>query len=79
MTKRVVDPQALLAREWSEAALQNKVVEVATMLGFLVYHTHDSRRSQAGELDLHLVSRTVPSRGLSSCCDGASSFRPWEP
>ena len=73
MTKRVVDPKVLLAREWSEASLQNAIVEVATMLGFLVYHTHDSRRSQAGELDLHLVSRTVPSRDIHSELKGYDS------
>src|SRR3972149_4057316 len=53
-----------LVREYSEGALQQAIIEAATLHGYLSYHTHDSRQSQAGELDLHLVTRTIPSRAL---------------
>lgn len=38
-----------------EAELQAQVVEVATMLDYLSYHTYDSRRSGEGFPDLVLV------------------------
>lgn len=37
-------------REW-----QSQVVSLAKRLGWLVYHTHDSRRSEPGWPDLALV------------------------
>jgi hypothetical protein len=37
-------------REW-----QTQVVEAARLLGWSVYHTHDSRRSEPGWPDLALV------------------------
>jgi hypothetical protein len=37
-------------REW-----QNKVREVCELYGWLTYHTHDSRRSDAGFPDLVMV------------------------
>lgn len=64
MASKLTDQMVMLAREWSEAALQRAVIEVATLHGFLSYHTHDSRRSQAGEPDLHLVKMAVPSRDI---------------
>lgn len=39
----------------SEAQLQAAVLELASILGYLVYHTYDSRRSQKGFPDLTLV------------------------
>jgi hypothetical protein len=42
----------------SERAWQAKVVEAAKWLGWAVYHTHDSRRSEAGFPDLVLVRDT---------------------
>lgn len=45
----------------SEAAFQQQVEDVATRYGWLIYHTHDSRRSRAGFPDLVMVkgSRVV--------------------
>lgn len=39
----------------SEADWQGTVVQYARALGWEVYHTHDSRRSEAGYPDLTLV------------------------
>lgn len=47
--------RALVAREMSEATLQAQVITAARAVGWLVYHTHDSRRSQPGFPDLVLV------------------------
>lgn len=47
---------------WSENQLQDHTVGIAQALGWMAYHTFDSRRSQAGYPDLHLVH---PVRGLS--------------
>ena len=38
-----------------EATLQAQVEAMARMFGWMVYHTHDSRRSQAGFPDLTMV------------------------
>lgn len=40
----------MIEREW-----QKQVVQAARMLGWRVYHTHDSRRSEPGWPDLALV------------------------
>lgn len=52
---------AHLAKEMSERSLQDAVIALADRLGFMVYHTYDSRRSTAGYPDLHLVH---PGRGV---------------
>lgn len=44
-----------IARTMSEATLQAKVEGQARELGWLAYHTHDSRRSVAGFPDLVMV------------------------
>ena len=43
------------ARAFSEDQLQSQITEAATVLGWLWYHTHNSRRSPAGFPDLVLV------------------------
>ncbi|MGP5219417.1 VRR-NUC domain-containing protein [Arthrobacter rhombi] len=46
---------------WSEKEFQQQVVDAAKRLGWLAYHTHDSRRSEPGFPDLVLVH---PVKGL---------------
>ena len=46
---------AATAPSITEKAWQAKVIEAAKWLGWSVYHTHDSRRSEAGFPDLVLV------------------------
>jgi hypothetical protein len=48
--------QAVLPPQ-TEREFQASVVKYAKMLGYRVYHTHDSRRSVAGFPDLVLVRR----------------------
>lgn len=45
----------MVNRDASEKEFQAQVVELATWLGWSVYHTFDSRRSAAGFPDLTLV------------------------
>lgn len=47
--------RASVAGDMSESTLQARVIAQARALGWLVYHTHDSRRSQPGFPDLVLV------------------------
>ncbi len=46
---------AIVAATMSEKELQSNVLELAKRLGWLCYHTFDSRRSQAGFPDLVMV------------------------
>lgn len=48
----------------SETELQSWVVDAATKLGWLAYHTHDSRRSVEGFPDLVLVRGRIIYREL---------------
>jgi hypothetical protein len=47
--------RAVLDREMSERAFQDAILDLAALYGWRAYHTHDSRRSQAGFPDLVLV------------------------
>jgi hypothetical protein len=48
----------------TEKAFQSDVMQVAKMLGWLCYHTYDSRRSASGFPDLVLVRERVLFREL---------------
>ena len=47
-----------VARNMSEKTLQSRVEQLARELGWLFYHTHDSRRSEAGFPDIVFVHPT---------------------
>lgn len=51
----LTDIQRLRAEGMSEREFQTSVVNLAEALGWKVYHTHDSRRSQPGFPDLVMV------------------------
>lgn len=46
---------AVIAKKLTEKEFMAQVVQLAKLLGWLVYHTHDSRRSVAGFPDLMLL------------------------
>ena len=48
-----------LAEAMPEAELQNNIIGLAKLLGYKVYHTHDSRRSEGGFPDLVLCRAPV--------------------
>lgn len=56
---KAADYEALVARDMREAVLLQRCRELARLLGVLTYHTHDSRRSEAGYPDLHLLGAGV--------------------
>ena len=54
---KATDYQDQMVLSWTEAQLQNHVIQMATALGWDYFHVHDSRRSPAGFPDLVLVHR----------------------
>jgi hypothetical protein len=48
-------PDPMTSPPMLERDLQAQIIQVATMLGYLSYHTHDSRKSREGFPDLVLV------------------------
>lgn len=62
MPDRITKAQydAMVADQMSEDALQAQIMALAFDLGWLAYHTHDSRRSNPGWPDLALCH---PKRG----------------
>ena len=52
----VAEHRRIIARDMSEDALLAQVRSAALTLGWIVYHTHDSRRSEPGFPDLVLVN-----------------------
>lgn len=52
---KVQDYRALQAKAMSETQLQDQIIELAKRMGWLSYHTFDSRRSAPGFPDLVLV------------------------
>lgn len=61
---RTAEYRAMQAESMSEDQLQEAVINMAKNLGWLVYHTHDSRRSEPGFPDLVLVRHRVLFREL---------------
>lgn len=53
----VAEYRAALDGLKSEAEFQSEVVTLASRLGWMAYHTHDSRKSAAGYPDLTLARR----------------------
>lgn len=52
---KVQDYRALQAKAMSETQLQDQILELAKRMGWLSYHTFDSRKSTSGFPDLVLV------------------------
>ncbi|WP_293849290.1 VRR-NUC domain-containing protein [uncultured Brevibacterium sp.] len=63
---KVSEYRAQIAESMSEKQLQEHVVALARRLGWLVYHTFDSRKSEAGFPDLVLVRDRTVFRELKS-------------
>lgn len=58
-TKPAVRPAARKPRRTEEADVQAAIIEFCLLLGFLVFHDHDSRRNRAGFPDLVIAGYGV--------------------
>lgn len=58
----IAEYNATRAAAMTEKQLQNVIIQEAKRFGWLAYHTFDSRRSEPGYPDLHLIH---PTRKLS--------------
>ncbi|QDH85747.1 VRR-NUC domain-containing protein [Brevibacterium phage AGM7] len=66
---KIQDYRSLQAKAMSERQLQDQIIELAKRMGLIVYHTHNSRRSEPGFPDIVLVhpkQRRVMWRELKS-------------
>ena len=61
-----VEYRTQLAYSMTEKQLQDHILALAKSLGWLVYHTHDSRRSEPGFPDLVLVRGRTMFRELKT-------------
>lgn len=61
------ETRVLLAKAMTEKDLQAKIVKLADLLGYWVYHTLDSKGSTAGFPDLVLVHRTTGRLIFAEC------------
>lgn len=72
----ITEYRMAMAKTMSESTLQTRVEQLARELGWLFYHTHDSRRSQAGFPDvvfLHPTSGRLVVRELKTMKGTASA------
>ena len=64
----------------TEKDFQGRVVQFAKLLGWLCYHTYDSRRSEPGFPDLVLVKgKRILYRELKSESGKLSDYQKWWP
>jgi len=57
MATETSDAQRVMNMLMTEKQLQDNVIELAKRLGYLTFHTYDSRRSEPGFPDLVLVGK----------------------
>ena len=59
LPSKSAEPRSAAALLMSEEQLQNAVVQLARVLHFHVYHTHDSRKSDPGYTDLTVANGRI--------------------
>lgn len=55
----VAEYKTLVAKQMTETQLQAKIIRLATSLGYICYHTHDSRKSRKGFPDLCMAGERL--------------------